>query len=254
MSINIDRASPIPLYYQIREQLREQIAEGILKPGDALPTEEQICTECGVSRMTARLALTQLANEGLVVRRQGKGTFVAAPKAVFTGERFPLLSYTEILQRLGLRAGAHIRSQEVVPASPGVARQLQLAVGEPVVKIVRLRLADGEPMSLETSFYPHHRFPTLAEQDLTNHSIYRLLEKEYHIVPAYAVETTELSVSSAYEAEALGIREGVPIVLCTRLSFDAEEKPIEFTHTAHRGDRFRSVVRLSRQQLGETLL
>lgn len=249
MSLRVDSDSPIPLYYQIREQLRQQILSGLLRPGDLLPSEMQICAECGVSRMTARVALTQLANEGLVVRKRGRGTFVAPPKATFHEIPFSLSSYTEIMARLGLRAGAHIRGQEVVPAPPPIAERLQIAVGDPVVRIERIRSAGGEAMSLEVSFYPHSRFPALAEQDLTDRSIYRVLEELYGVVPAYGIDTTELSVAGAYEASELDIKEGMPIVLCSRVSYFEQNVPIQFTQTTHRGDRFRSVVRCSREQL-----
>ena len=249
MSLRVDPDSPLPLYYQISEQLRQRILNGDLQPGDLLPSESQISTECGVSRMTARMALMQLANEGLVVRKRGKGTFVALPKATFHAFPSTLASYTEIVARLGLRAGAEVRAQEVVPAPPAAAKALHIPSGTPAVRIVRLRRADGEPMALETSFYPHARFPGLAEMDLTDRSIYQVLQEAYHIAPAYAVDTIELAVAGSYEAGELGVREGIPIVRCTRVSYLEDDTPIEFTQTVHRGDRFRSVIRVTRKDL-----
>jgi len=252
MPLYVDPASPLPLYYQIREQLRHQILNGDLQPGDLVPSETQLCADCGVSRMTARMALTQLANEGLIVRKPGKGTFVAPPKATFHKAPFSLLSYTEIMSHLGLRAGAQIRSQEVVSANPQAAEKLQVKIGDPVVRIDRVRFANDEAMSLEVSFYPHNRFPTLAELELTDRSIYRVLEETYGIAPAYAIDTTELSVAGSFEAKELKIKQGTPIVLSTRVSYLTQDVPIEFTQVVHRGDRFRSVVRCTRQQLMES--
>ncbi len=249
MPLHIDIDSPIPIYYQIREQLRQQILSGDLKSGDPLPTEMQICAECGVSRMTARMALTQLANEGLVVRRRGKGTFVAPPKATFREDSSFLLSYTALMDRLGLQAGARIRSREVIPATLPIAEQLHIAVNDPVVRIARIRYADDEAMSLEVSYLPHGRFPTFAELDLTDRSLHRVLEEVFGVAPAYAIDTTELAVAGPYEAAELGIKEGVPVVLSTRVSYSAQDVPIAFTQTVHRGDRFRSVVRCTREQL-----
>ncbi|KAF0107909.1 MAG: GntR family transcriptional regulator [Anaerolineaceae bacterium] len=249
MTLHIDTKNPIPIYYQIREQLRQQIVGGQLNPGDMLPTEMEICAECGVSRMTARQALTQLANEGLVTRQRGRGTFVAAPKATLDSSQFPLQSYTELLGQIGMQAGAVVLAQVVEPASESVAAQLKLSPGDPVVRIARQRLMRGEAMSLETSFYPHSRCPDLASLNLTDQSVYRLLEEHYGIAMAYATDTIELSVAGAYEAKELKISEGVPVVLVTRLSFLEDNTPIEFTQTIHRGDRFKSVVRRSHQQL-----
>ncbi len=124
MALQVDPHSPIPFYYQIREQLRHLILSGQLNPGDILPTEMEICTGCGVSRMTARQALTQLSNEGLVTRQRGRGTFVAAPKATLESSLFPLMSYTEILGQIGMQAGATVLAQVVEPASGEVAEKL----------------------------------------------------------------------------------------------------------------------------------
>ncbi|MCX7854759.1 MAG: GntR family transcriptional regulator [Anaerolineae bacterium] len=121
MNLKVDPDSPLPIYYQIREQLRQQILSGHLKPGDPLPSEAQICALCGVSRMTARMALSQLAHEGLVVRRKGKGTFVAPQKATLPEDFIPM-SYTTLIDHIGMRAGAIIRSQELLPAPPHCAQ------------------------------------------------------------------------------------------------------------------------------------
>lgn len=249
MSLHVDTHSPIPIYYQIREQLRRQIVGGHLKHGDTLPTEMEICAECGVSRMTARQALSQLAYEGLVVRQRGRGTFVAAPKATLDSSQFPLQSYTELLGQIGMQAGAIVLAQVVEPATEAVAAQLKVNPGDPLVRITRQRLMRSEPMSLETSYYPHSRCPGLANLDLTNQSVYRLIEERYGVAPAYATDTIELSVAGSYEAKELKISEGVPVVLVTRLSFLEDDTPLEFTQTIHRGDRFKSIVHRARQQL-----
>jgi len=249
MPLHLDTNSLIPFYYQIREQLRQQITSGQLEHGDMLPSEAQICTETGISRMTARQALTQLANEGLVIRQRGRGTFVAAPKATLDSSQFPLQSYTELLCQIGMQAGAVVLAQVVEPATEVVAAQLKVTSSDPVVRITRQRLMRDEPMSLETSFYPHSYCPGLASLDLTNQSVYRLIEECYGIAPAYATDTIELSVAGAYESKELKISEGVPIVLVTRLSFLEDNTPLEFTQTIHRGDRFKSIVHRSRQQL-----
>jgi len=249
VTLHVNADSPIPIYYQIREQLRQQILSGHLQPGDPLPSEAQICAQCGVSRMTARMALTQLANEGLVVRQRGRGTFVAPPKATFREGSPFLLSYTDILGHLGLRAGAKIRSQEVIPATRPAAEQLQVAEGEALVRIVRLRYAGDQVMSLETSLLPQRLFPTLAELDLADRSLYQVLEETFALSPAYAVDTIELATAGPYEAAELHIPENTPVVLSTRVSYSAQDVPLVLTQTIHRGDRFRAVVRCTRQQL-----
>jgi GntR family transcriptional regulator len=247
MSLHVDSTSPIPIYHQIREQLRKQITRGHLKPGDPLPTEMEICSECGISRMTARQALVQLANDGLVVRQRGRGTFVATPKAVLPDVQGMGMSYTAIMGQAGMSAGARILSQEVLPVPDEVAASLKINAGEKVVRIVRMRLASNEVMSLETSYYPYNRFPELANANLTNASVYQFLEDRYAITPAYATDTLEITTAGAYEAEKLEIKEGGPIALVTTVACLADDTPVAYTQTVHRGDRFRSVIRRFRQ-------
>ncbi len=249
MLLHVDPSSPIPLYSQIREQLRQRIHSGALKPGDALPGESQICAETGVSRMTARAALTQLAFEGLVTRKRGKGSFVAEPKRTFEDVRLPLASYTQMMERAGFHTSSRVCEQRVIPADASVASQLGLAAGEAVVHIERLRSVNGEAMSLESSYYPHSRFPALAEVDLTDRSIYALIGERYSTVPCTATQTVELSVAGAYEAGRLGVREGTPVALSSRISYSEDGRPMELTLAIHRGDRFRSVTRLTRAEI-----
>lgn len=249
MSLQVDPHSPIPFYYQIREQLRQLIQSGQLNPGDILPTEMEICSECGVSRMTARQALTQLSNEGLVIRQRGRGTFVAAPKATLESSIFPLMSYSEILGQVGMQAGAVVLAQVDEPASAEVAEKLKVDPGDLVVRITRKRLMKGETMSLESSFYPHNRCPGLAGIILDDQSVYNLLDVRFGAAPHHATDTIELSVAGRYEAKELNVSEGVPVVLVTRMSYLADNSPIEFTQTIHRGDRFKSVVHRTQLQL-----
>lgn len=249
MGLHVDPHSPIPIYYQIREQLRQQILSGQLPPGDPLPTEADICAECGVSRMTARQALSQLASEGLIVRRRGRGSFVAPPKATFREDSHFVLSYTALVQQLGRRAGARIRRQQLVPAAGQVAALLQVSEAEPLVEIVRVRSVDGEAMSLETSFLPQRLFPTLVSLDLADRSLYQVLEETFGIAATHALDTIELAAAGELEARELGLPPGVPVILSTRLTYTGQELPIIFTQTVHRGDRFRSVVRCARKEL-----
>ncbi|MEN4042608.1 MAG: GntR family transcriptional regulator [Anaerolineaceae bacterium] len=250
MKLAINPSSPLPLYYQIREQLRAQIRSGALVTGDPLPGEMQICQAYGVSRMTARQALVQLANEGLVVRKRGRGTFVAAPKAVLPGIQGLGMSYTEIMEQAGMSAGGRVLAQEIFPATGEVAANLKIKTGEPVVRIVRIRSASGEIMSRETACYPYSRFPDLAKADLANASIYRFLQERYGVIPAYATDTLEIAVAGPYEAEQLHINEGGAIALVTTIACLEDDTPVAYTHTIHRGDRFRSVIRRSRQPIG----
>ena len=249
MNLTLDPSSPLPLYYQIREQLRARIISGALQPGDALPGETQICTETGVSRMTARQALSQLASEGLVVRLRGRGTFVAAPKTTLPGIQGLGLSYTQLMQQAGMHPATRILRQELLPASEEVAGRLRISPGEPVVYIVRLRMAAGEIMAVETSHIPARRVPGLEHVELTNISLHSLLEQRFDLIMAYATDVLEISVAGPYEAGLLQIPEGGPVVLVNSVDCLADDTPLVFNQIVHRGDRFRSVLRRTRHQI-----
>ncbi len=249
MQLTVSSSSPLPLYYQIREQLRQRILSGLFQPGEALPGEAQICAETGVSRMTARQALSQLASEGLILRQRGRGTFVASPKKVLSNVQVMGMSYTDIMGQAEMTVGGIVRAQEIAPASAEVASQLKLGPGEKIVRIERIRTIFNERMSEEISFFPYSRTPILAEADLTDVSLYHFLEERCGIVLEYTTDTIEISVAGAHEAERLEIKRGAPIVRVSTLGYLSDETPIVFTRTIHRGDRFRATLRRSRQQL-----
>jgi GntR family transcriptional regulator len=243
MSLILSTSSPLPLYRQIHSQLRAAILSGALKPGDPLPSESQICRQTGVSRMTARQALELLANEGLVVRHRGRGTFVASRKALLTDLEWLGLSYTEIMGRAGLRVGAQVLEQRLETALDHVRASLRLAPGAQVVRIVRIRSAGEMTLSLETSYYPHARFPGLEGADLQDESILRHLQQHYGLVPAYAVDTVEIASAAQVEARALGLAPGAPIARVTTLSYLEDDTPVAYAETIHRGDCFRATLR-----------
>ena len=242
MSLTTDPSSLLPLYYQIREQLRGRIVSGALQPGDALPGETQICAETGVSRMTARQALAQLASEGLVVRQRGRGTFVAAPKTTLPGIQGLGLSYTQLMQRAGMHPATRILRQELLPASEEVAGRLRISPGTPVVRIVRLRMAAGEIMAVETSHIPARYVPGLEQVELANVSLHRLLEQRFGLSLAYATDMLEIALAGPYEAGLLQIPEGAPVALVNSLNCLADDIPLLFNQIVHRGDRFRAVL------------
>ncbi len=245
MKLTLDSSSPLPLYYQIREQLRARILSGEMRPGDPLPGEADICAETGVSRMTARQALSQLASEGLVVRQRGRGTFVAVPKVKLPGLHSLGMNYSQFLQQVGITAETRILQQELVAASPELASALRIPPGNTIVRLVRLRLAGGEKMAIETSHLPAQRAPGLERLDLTNLSLRSVLEQRYGLHLAYAIDELEISIAGPYEAGLLQIGEGAPVALVHSVNYLADDIPLLVNHIVHRGDRFRAVLHRS---------
>lgn len=248
--ITLDRSVPVPFYYQIREQLRELISAGELTPGDALPGEVEFAADLGVSRMTVRQALTQLANEGLLRREPGRGTFVAEAKPHIEWPTDELQSFTEAYRSAGHVAGSRVISRRVVEATPHVARHLEVSPKTPVVEILRVRLVDGRDISMETSYYPEARFPELAQLAGDNVSIYQLMKERFDIDPAEALQVTEVSVATEFEASTLGMPRGVPVFLFRRIARDGSGQVIEYTKAVTRADRVRWARRLVRTKDG----
>jgi GntR family transcriptional regulator len=235
--------SGIPLYIQIAEALLAQIQSGELAPGDRLPPEREFSESLGVTRMTLRQALRVLESQGLLVRKQGVGTFVADAKIERKADR--LDPFTKGMQSRGFVASARLILLEKRLANTLVARNLQIAISSPIYYCVRLRLTNREPTMLERFNVPVARFPDFDRHDLATRSVYEILESEYGVVVSRARQSFEAVVASEYEAELLGIEPGTPLMLEERIGFDQGGEPVEFARDLYRGDRFRFVTELA---------
>src|SRR5258708_9755502 len=165
----IDKHSPIPMYYQIMSQLREKIAAGEYAVNSTLPPERELVETYHVSRMTIRQAILELVNEGILVRRKGIGTFVAPPKLEQALSR--LTSFTEDMAQRGMKAGSRIISFKEMLPDPTTRKTLELRAEDKVFECVRLRLADEEPMPLETPILLPSICPVLRQHNLKNPSL-----------------------------------------------------------------------------------
>jgi DNA-binding GntR family transcriptional regulator len=208
-------------YARIVAHVEQAIAAGELAPGDRLPAERELAAEHGVSRMTVRQALQTLESRGLLRRAIGRsgGSFVAQPKLERDLGTFSGLS--EQLRRQGVAAGARVLSTRAAHGS---------------IEIVRIRLADGEPLALERSSFPADRFAGLLALDLTG-SLYELLDEHFDAAPVRAVERIEPVLADAEEAEALGLPAGAPLMLVDRTAYDAAGVVVETARDVFRGDR-----------------
>lgn len=236
-------SGPIPLYHQLRQALRDRIAAGEWHPGDQVPTIRELCHLYGVSRITAIQALGALAHEGVLARKQGKGTFVAEPKIEHGPVR--LLSFTEDITRRGHVPGSRILELARIPASQTIAARLQVARGDAVVLLRRLRLTDGKPMGVQNAYLPDDFFPGLAEVREPIDSLYRLLDTRYGVVPTKATEAYEPIVVDNDTASLLGVRRGAPAFSVERLTRDQRNRLVEFTVSVLRGDRYKVVLDLA---------
>lgn len=233
-------AYSIPLYIQIAEGLIGQVETGELAPGDRLPAERDLSEQLGVNRMTLRRALRVLEAQGFIVRRHGVGTYIATPK--IERRMDAVFRFTVGMQNRGFTPGAKLISLEEIMADAAHARELSIPVAATVYRMLRLRSVNGEPVLIEDYTLPASRFPGLAGHDLEGRSVYEVLESEYGVSIARARQSFEPVVASAFESGLLGVRTGAPLMLETRLSYDAAGRPIEYGKDRYRGDRFRFIT------------
>ena len=236
----VEAAGLAPKYSRLKEDLLAMIRG--LDPGSAIPTERELCALYGVSRTTVRQALQELVYEGQLYRRQGRGTFVAPPKLVQT---IQLHGHTEEMKAQGLRPGSRPLSASNVSASPEIAAFFGLADGRLVHRIVRIRLVDDEPIALQTVYLDAARFGDVGRSLSEWVSLYRLLRDRYDAQIAGGEETVEAGAADSDAAELLDIEVGAPLLVLHRRSWEADGRPIEWSESLYRGDRYRIAVRLA---------
>jgi GntR family transcriptional regulator len=226
-----------------QRETRDSVLELIesLDVGSAIPSERQLSVDLEVSRLTVRAALDELVREGYLVRRQGAGTFVAAPKVA---KGMDVSSFSEDMRARGLTPASRTLELNVVPAGARLGRLLHVSPSEPIVAARRLRLADGEPMAIELLHARASLVPGLSSADLEVNSFYELLTDRYGIEIAGGTQTVEPTVTNDDESAALGVPLHSPALLFERITRTAGGEVIEFTSSTYRGDRYRLVTEL----------
>lgn len=240
----LNKKIPIPLYYQLKEKLTESILKGELPVGSLVPSERELSDYYGISRMTVRQALGEMVKEGLLVREQGKGTFVAEPK--IDQGLLKLTSFSEDMRSRGMKPDSRIQAIYVQQASSPISSALGLLADDRVVVFERVRLADRKPMAYEIAHLPLARFPGLDQENLHSVSLYSLLEAKYQLSIQYARQTIEVGLSNPIESKSLGIRNKSPVLLIERVTFDTNNQPFEYVKSIYRGDRYKLQVELHR--------
>lgn len=239
----IDKESRIPLYLQLMDIIIEMIKEDNLKENTQLPSERELCELYDISRSTVRQAIQELEREGYIYKVQGKGTFVS-PKR-YEQDLLEFYSFTEEMKKLNKTPTSRVLDFEIIKADEKIARKLKINIGDKVYVFTRLRLADDEPMMLETSYVPVDRFPNLTKQQLQEKAMYDIFKEEYSVVFTGAEETLEPVVTRAHEAELLDYFEGLPSMMIERITYE-NGKVIEHTKGIARGDRFKYRVYLGK--------
>ena len=222
---------------------RQQVLDLIesLGVGTAIPSERQLSADLGVSRLTLRAALDDLAREGYLVRRRGSGTYVQQPKIA---QELTITSFSDDMRRRGMTPASRTLSMNTIHAGARLGRFLNVSPSEQIVVVKRLRLADGETMAIETLHIPEALVPGLTPKGLTG-SFYELLRDRYGVTIAGGTQAIEPTVTNEEESEALGVPLHSPAFLFERTSRDEAGRTVEFVRSVYRGDRYRIVTELS---------
>ena len=225
-----------------QSEARRQVLDLIerLGVGTAIPSERQLSADLGVSRLTLRAALDDLAREGYLVRRRGSGTYIQHPKIA---QELTMTSFSEDMRRRGMVPGSRTLSLARELAGARLGRALQVSPGDKILVIKRLRLADGETMAIEFLNVPRALLPTLRRDALEGSSFYTLLQQE-GVTIAAGVQTIEPTVTTQEEAEVLGVPLHAPAFLFERITESDRGEVVEFVRSVYRGDRYRLVTEL----------
>jgi GntR family transcriptional regulator len=238
----LNRQAPLPLHYQLQLHLLERIESGELKPDQKLEPEDLLARRYGVSRITVRRALFDLARAGYVRREQGRGTFVNRLR--FAQGPRELTSFTEEMRRHGRVASSRVLSQGVVLAEEELSERLKVPAGTEIFRLERLRLADGEPMGLQRAHIPLYLAPGLASECFEARSLYEILRAKYGLCPARATECHYAVSADSELASLLQVSPGSPVLAAERVTFLADGRILEFVESAMRADRYKIVLEL----------
>lgn len=234
----IDMNSPLPLYYQIKQNILELIQASVLRTGDALPSERELSESYGVNRMTVRQAIAELNTQGIVRRLHGVGTFVTEQNAI--APLIPAVTgFSERFRSVGMKPASTVIRLEVVSASPVVAQKLELAAEAPVISLQRLRLVNDEPLMFEKSYLPYEAYPDLLNEDFSSQSLYDLLGRRYQTHILETEQTLEPTLLRNEETAYFKLKNNQPAMLVHITAYTDNHRPVEFCKSIIRGDRCR---------------
>jgi GntR family transcriptional regulator len=228
-----------PVYKRIQNAIRKRIESSELLPGDPVDSERELAKLHKVSLMTARHALAGLEREGVVERRRGAGTFVAAPKIHFN----KLMSYTEHMSSRGLTPRSRVLVAKIVEHDAEVAARLALPATSPLVKIERLRETGDEPFALETCYLPAKEFSALAKAPLGRTSLFGTLRQDFGVELAYADEEVDATTAEANVAELLGVPRGAAVLRIRQVIYSTKGKATIYVVGFYRSERHTLFIR-----------
>jgi GntR family transcriptional regulator len=247
----LDAHNPIPLYYQLKTIIEGKIVSGELKPGDKIPSENSLCKAYNVSRTTVRQAIAELTNSGKVLRTQGRGTYVA--QHPFNMLPYRLTGFSADMKKQGYHPSSKILDFKIIIPSPEIANNLRTSPAEAVIFLRRLRYIDSKLMGIENTYMPFARFPTLIDENLEDTSLYEILINKFDTIPTRVTISFEAVHCANDICELLQITENIPLLHINDITFDQNDRLIEFSDTYYRGDYYAFHVEIDKQK-NENLL
>ncbi len=246
LPFDIDKSSPVPVYYQLKEQLAIYIRNETYPVGSQLPPETAISEKLGISRGTVRQAISDLVSEGRLSRVRGRGTFVTElTGATHLAQRFT--SFAEDMQELDIPYASRLISGKIQPAGGRLLKKLGLGQGSKVVYLERLGSIYDKPYVLAFSYLPLDLCPDLLEKDLTNQSLYQVLEDAYGLHLLRATRTLEAATADEYESRLLNVKIGTPVHFMQSLAYLDDGRVVEYSRLRFRGDMNRMTFEVRRK-------
>jgi GntR family transcriptional regulator len=230
--LTINKSSYVPMYKQLVEQFARSIRSGDLTPGTKMPSEREIADTLNVSRTTARQAIDELVNLGIVFRAQGKGTYVAEPGM---RDLLGFTSFTDHMKGMGFKPSSKIITQELIEPDEEMADALRLRPGEKVLFLRRIRLADGKPVAIQTSHIPEKLVPGLVDENLSEKSFFEVLRTKYYVFPAWSEAKVESAACYEDEAKYLNIEKGSSVLVVHGMTYTDTFDMVESVKTVYRG-------------------
>lgn len=235
MILKIDFKSKIPLYFQLKEQIKQNILNGEYEEGDLIPSEREFSIKYDLSSTTIRRALNDLVQENFLERKAGKGTFVRRKKV--TRDLRKVLGFTKNMTEMGLTPTTRVLSKKVVSANPYARERLGLKKGTKVVRLERLRLADDDPMMLETRYIRTDLCPKIERQELAS-SLWHVFEEKYGLKPNRHSQGMTIATVSGHAASLLTLNDNSLVFLIKGVTYVQQGEPIECEESLYRSDKY----------------
>lgn len=236
----------IPLYYQLENILREKLKSGEYRPGDHFPTEDQLVQSYQVSRITVRQALASLEKDGLIIRKRGKGSLVTEKHNQL--EPMKLTGMIEDIIAMGVKTRTRVINFGFVRPPEKVSVNLQLDEDTKVLRVERIRLINGAPVSYTISYIPSDLAKKINVKDLTIQPILNVLERKCKVKISRGFQFIEATVADSRIASFLDVMTGAPLLKMERTVFDIKNRPIEYILIFYRSDRYHYSVELIRKE------